>query len=408
MLYYSTNLTAPRVSLWQAIQNGIAPDGGLYMPETLKNIPTAFFRNINEMTLPEIAYIVAMTLFGGEMSAESLKNIVYSTLDFDIPLVKVADNIYSLELYHGPTESFKDVGTRFMAGLMKHYSAGKKRPVDILVATTGETGRATVDAFGDIPNARIHIVAPRGGFSRAYEAPCRDNVRAKVDVIEVGGNYDSCYSLVKQALNDETLRSELQLTTSNTINIAAFLPQTFYYFYAYAQLMKNGIDCTGLTFAVPSGNIGNLVAGIISKRTGLPVKRFLATGLDVGDPVNYERISNLFNVPDCNADDNILYMKLSDSEITQAIGELYRDTGYIAEPCGASGYRALKQNLNPGETGVFLETTSPARQAAFIEPIVNKVIFDKYRHDRPSDCNYCKPVKIPPTLSALRKHLLSI
>lgn len=434
MLYYSTNKTAPAVSLEQAIKNGIAPDGGLYMPEDMTAIPTAFFKNINEMTLPEIAYIVAVTLFRDEMSAEELKDIVFDSLNFDIPLVKVSENIHALELNHGPTNSFKDVGTRFMARMLRHYTADDRHPTDILVATSGETGCATIDAFRDMPNVRIHILTPRYSVGKTHEL-LNGATKSDVHIIEVNGNYDKCYSLIKQALNDNELRKSLQLTTSNTINIAAFLPQTFYYFYAYAQLLNRGVDCSGLTFAVPSGNIGNLVSGIIAKRIGLPVKRFIAinnsndvftdylrtgkftprhavttvaTALDIGDPSNFARISSMFNGSHSDITDIVTGMKFSDDEIAAAIKDLYAATGYIADPCGASGYHALTQLMNEGENGIFLETANPPRYAEYIEPIINRVILGKNNLPSPKQEYAHKTIKIPPTLTALKKYLLSI
>ncbi len=435
MLYYSTNKIAPKVTLETAITRGIAPDGGLYMPDSLTVIPSAFFKNIDEMSLPEIAYIVASILFRDEMNAEEIKNIVFDSLNFDIPLVNIRDNIFSLELNHGPSRSFKDVGTRFMARLMEHYlSRGTvATPVNLLIATSGDTGLATINAFSNITGVNIHILTPRMSGSLSKE-DLMELAAENVHVIEVNGNYDACYSIIKQALREPEL-SHLNLTTANTINIGAFLPQTFYYFYAYAQLLAKGVDCNNLVFAVPSGNIGNLVSGLIAKKTGLPVKRFIAinntndvftdylktgvfhprnavptmaTTLDVGDPSNFARISTLFNGSHSEITDTVTGAKFSDVEISQAIKELYQTTGYIATPCGASGYKALTLNLGAGETGIFLETSHPAKFASSIEPIIGKVIYDSHKNLSPRSGSGNKIIKIPPTLSALKKYLLTL
>ena len=277
MRYYSTNKKSPVVSLAEAVVKGLAPDKGLYMPERIIELPTAFFNNIGNLSLQEISYVVANTLFGEDVPSSDLKDIVYDALNFDIPLVKVADNKYSLELFHGPTLAFKDVGARFMARLLGYFNAQSddKRPVNVLVATSGDTGSAVANGFLGVEGVRVFVLYPSGKVSKIQESQFT-TLGKNIFAIEVDGTFDDCQALVKSAFLDDELNNRHKLTSANSINIARFMPQMFYYFYAYAQLAKQGADLSNVVIAVPSGNFGNITSGLIGKRMGLPVKRFIA------------------------------------------------------------------------------------------------------------------------------------
>ena len=275
MRYYSTNGAASEVTLKEAIIKGLAPDKGLYMPESIKTLPAAFFKNIGGLSLQEIAYAVADSLFGEDVDADVLKRIVYDALNFDIPLHKVADRRYCLELYHGPTLAFKDVGARFMARMLGYFNAqdSDKRPVNVLVATSGDTGSAVANGFLGVDGVHVYVLYPKGKVSHIQESQFTTLGR-NITAVEVDETFDDCQALVKKAFMDEQLNAHMKLTSANSINIARFLPQMFYYFYAYAQLAAAGKeDLSQIVVAVPSGNFGNLTAGLIAKRMGLPIKR---------------------------------------------------------------------------------------------------------------------------------------
>ena len=265
MLYYSTSGSAPKTTLQDAVVKGLAPDKGLYMPEHIPTIPKAFFNNIGEMSLQDIAYVVANTLFGDDIESETLKEIVNDTLNFDIPLVHVADNKYSLELFHGPTLAFKDVGARFMARLLGYFNKKNgTKDVNVLVATSGDTGSAVANGFLGVPGVNVFVLYPKGKVSKIQEAQFT-TLGKNITALEISGTFDDCQALVKNAFMDEELNEKLQLTSANSINVARFLPQMFYYFYAYAQLAKLGKPFDNIVVSVPSGNFGNITAGLIGK-----------------------------------------------------------------------------------------------------------------------------------------------
>ena len=253
MRYYSTNKQAPVVTLAEAVVKGLAPDNGLYMPEKIHVLPDAFFKNIGEMTLQEISYVVANTLFGEDVDSEMLRNIVYDALNFEIPLVKVDDNKYTLELFHGPTLAFKDVGARFMARMLGYFNSvnDDKRPVNVLVATSGDTGSAVANGFLGVEGVRVFVLYPSGKVSAIQESQFT-TLGENVFAIEVNGTFDDCQALVKKAFLDEELNSQHKLTSANSINIARFMPQMFYYFYAYAQLAKKDENLDSIVVSVPS------------------------------------------------------------------------------------------------------------------------------------------------------------
>ena len=276
MIYYSTNNSAPCVSLEEAVIKGLAPDKGLYMPEKIKPLPQSFFDNIDKMSLQEISFEVAKAFFGEDIDEKSLKEIVYDTLNFDIPLVKVTEDIYSLELFHGPTAAFKDVGGRFMARLLGYFirKNNKGRDVNVLVATSGDTGSAVANGFLGVEGIKVFVLYPKGKVSEIQEKQFT-TLGQNITAIEVEGTFDDCQRLVKEAFMDKDLNEKMFLTSANSINVARFLPQSFYYFYAYAQYKKAGLTGEPVV-CVPSGNFGNITAGLFGKKMGLPIKRFIA------------------------------------------------------------------------------------------------------------------------------------
>ena len=402
MRYYSTNKKSPVVSLAEAVVKGLAPDKGLYMPERIIELPTAFFNNIGNLSLQEISYVVANTLFGEDVPSSDLKDIVYDALNFDIPLVKVADNKYSLELFHGPTLAFKDVGARFMARLLGYFNAQSddKRPVNVLVATSGDTGSAVANGFLGVEGVRVFVLYPSGKVSKIQESQFT-TLGKNIFAIEVDGTFDDCQALVKSAFLDDELNNRHKLTSANSINIARFMPQMFYYFYAYAQLAKQGADLSNVVIAVPSGNFGNITSGLIGKRMGLPVKRFIAannrndvffnycrTGayelkpsvqtianaMDVGNPSNFARVLDLYGHSHAAICNDITCYSYNDEQIAETLAATYADNHYLLDPHGACGYRSLCEGLRPDEVGVFLETAHPAKFKETVEGIIGSEV----------------------------------
>lgn len=400
MKYYSTNKIAPQASLKEAVIKGLASDKGLYMPEVIKELPASFFEKIKDMSFQEIAYVVADAFFGEDVDAGTLKEIVYDTLQFDAPVVHVNDAIYSLELYHGPTLAFKDVGGRFMARLLGYFINKEGREdVNVLVATSGDTGSAVANGFLGVPGIRVFVLYPKGKVSRIQE--CQFTTLGKnITALEVDGTFDDCQALVKAAFMDADLNAKMKLTSANSINVARFLPQAFYYFYAYAQLAKLG-KADNLVVCVPSGNFGNITAGLFGKKMGLPIKRFIAannsndiflqylkTGvytprasvatianaMDVGDPSNFARVLALFNNSHEAISKEISGCRYTDEQIVETVKRVNKKYHYLLDPHGACGYQALKDNLKPGETGLFLETAHPAKFLETVQNIIGEEI----------------------------------
>ena len=396
MKYYSTNKKASDATLEEAVVRGLAGDKGLYMPRSIKTLPQSFYDEIENLSFQEIAYRVADAFFGEDIPADTLKHIVYDTLNFDTPVVKVKDNIYSLELFHGPTLAFKDVGGRFMARLLGYFirKEGKKQ-VNVLVATSGDTGSAVANGFLGVEGIHVYVLYPKGKVSEIQEKQFT-TLGQNITAIEVDGTFDDCQALVKNAFMDKELNEHMQLTSANSINVARFLPQAFYYFYAYAQMKKLG-KADKLVICVPSGNFGNITAGLFGKRMGLPVERFIAannrndifyqylkTGeykprpsvgtianaMDVGDPSNFARILDLYEGSHDAIASEISGETYTDEQIRETVQKTYEETGYLLDPHGACGYRALAENLKPGENGVFLETAHPAKFLQTVEDII--------------------------------------
>lgn len=397
MKYYSTNKTAPKASLEDAVIRGLAPDRGLYMPEEIQKLPAEFFQQLDQLSLQEIAFTVANSLFGQDIEADVLHTIIQETFSFDIPAVKVEDNIYSLELFHGPTLAFKDVGARFMARLLQYFIRRKgQQPINVLVATSGDTGSAVANGFLGVEGIHVYVLYPKGKVSHIQESQFT-TLGQNITAIEVNGVFDDCQALVKQAFMDKELNAQLKLTSANSINVARFLPQSFYYFYAYAQLKKLG-KANNLVVSVPSGNFGNLCAGLFAQEMGLPIKSFIAannandvffnflkTGhyhpqpskqtianaMDVGNPSNFARIYALYHESYDNIKQHISGATYTDNQIQNAMRQCYETTGYVLDPHGACGYKALKEQLQTNETGLFFETAHPAKFKEKVDEILS-------------------------------------
>lgn len=396
MNYYSTNKQAPDATLEEAVVKGLAADKGLYMPYEIKSLPASFYEAIETLSFQEIAYRVADAFFGEDVPADVLRTIVYETLSFDVPVVPVTESIYALELFHGPTLAFKDVGGRFMARLLGYFirKSGENQ-VNVLVATSGDTGSAVANGFLGVEGIHVYVLYPKGKVSEIQEKQF-NTLGHNITAIEVDGTFDDCQALVKSAFMDEELNAQMKLTSANSINVARFLPQSFYYFYAYAQLKKMG-KADQLVVCVPSGNFGNITAGLFAKRMGLPLSRFIAannrndifyqylkTGnyhprpsvatianaMDVGAPSNFARILDLYGNSHAAISSEISGATYTDEQIRQSVKEVYDETGYLLDPHGACGYRALAEQLREGETGVFLETAHPAKFLQTVESII--------------------------------------
>ena len=386
MKYYSTNHKSDDVTLRDAVVRGLAPDRGLYMPERLNKLDKEFFENIDKMTFQEMSFEVAKAFFGEDIPADDLKRIVYDTLAFETPVVKVEDNIYSLELFHGPTLAFKDVGARFMARLLGYFNKEEKQLVNVLVATSGDTGSAVANGFLGVEGVHVYVLYPKGKVSPIQE--CQFTTLGRnITAVEIDGVFDDCQALVKNAFMDAELNQRMKLTSANSINVARFLPQAFYYFNAYAQMKRLG-KADNLVICVPSGNFGNITAGLFGWFMGLPVKRFiaannandifynylktgvyspkpsvqtLANAMDVGDPSNFARVLALYGGSHKDIAGHIGGATYTDDQIKETLKECYQRTGYLLDPHGTCGYRALREQLQPGEYGVFLETAHPAK-----------------------------------------------
>jgi threonine synthase len=400
MKYYSTNKEAPLASLKRAVIKGLAGDKGLYMPENIDLLKDFVIGEMKDMTFREIACTVAGALFGDDVNGDTLERIVNDSLPFDTPVVPLHDNIYSLELFHGPTLAFKDVGARFMARLLGYFIENEGvRDVNVLVATSGDTGSAVANGFLGVEGIRVYVLYPKGKVSAIQE--CQFTTLGRnITALEIDGTFDDCQALVKAAFMDEEMNEHSKLTSANSINIARFLPQSFYYFYAYAQLDKAG-KADELVISVPSGNFGNLTAGLFAYWMGLPIKRFiaannrndvfldflktgvytprpsvatLANAMDVGNPSNFARILDLFSIyPDPYAaiTKRISGYRYTDEEIAATMRRVYASCGYLLDPHGACAYQALiDDRLTESETGLFLETAHPAKFKSTVDDIL--------------------------------------
>jgi threonine synthase len=383
MQLYSTNNKNLKVGLKEAVMQSLAIDKGLYMPEVIPALDHDFISNLDSYSFQEIAYKVSHTLIGDYIPENDLKEIVNKTISFPAPVVMLSDQIGSLELWHGPSLAFKDFGARFMAAMMSYFSKNENKKLTILVATSGDTGGAVAAGFYKIPGIEVIILYPSGKVSGLQEKQLTtlgENIKA----IEVNGTFDDCQAMVKEAFLDNELNMKYHLSSANSINIARLIPQSFYYFEAYKQVMKYDRD---VVFSVPSGNFGNLTAGLLAKRMGLPVKRFIAAtninkivpeylssglytpkpsqatisnAMDVGNPSNFVRIMDLYNDDLKVISKDVSGFWLNDDETKAAMKVAYQKYQYICDPHGAIGYKSL-EDIGKDEIGIFLETAHPAK-----------------------------------------------
>lgn len=384
MHYFSTNGRSPGASLREAVLAGQPGDGGLYFPGSIPKLSADFVRHFTEKTNDQIAFDVIRPFVGDEIPEERLLKICSDTVNFPFPLVEITDRISTLELFHGPTLAFKDVGARFMSRCLQHFSMEKSEKTVVIVATSGDTGGAVAAGFHGVDGVEVVILYPKGKVSRVQELQLT-TLGGNVITLEVRGNFDDCQALTKKALADTDLQRKVQLTSANSINVARWLPQQFYYFYALKQWQGEAP-----VISVPSGNFGNLAAGILAHVSGLPVQRFIAacnandvvpeflktdhyvprpsvatlsSAMDVGDPSNFVRVLKIFNNDHADLRQKVEAVSISDDQTANTMREVYAEHGYVLDPHGAVGYRALADHLaeNAGQKGIFLETAHPVK-----------------------------------------------
>ncbi len=399
MKFFSLNKEAADVSFKEAVIRGIAPDKGLYFPREIKPLSASFFENIEELTDHEIAFKAIEQFVSESIPENKLKEIINSVLDFPFPVIELEKNVATLELFHGPTMAFKDVGARFMAHCLEYFSEGQSSEVTVLVATSGDTGGAVANGFLGVKGVKVVILYPSGKVSDIQERQLT-TLGQNITALEVNGNFDDCQNMVKTAFLDSDLKSEMQLTSANSINVARWLPQMFYFLFTYKKLKNKG---RSIVFSVPSGNFGNICAGIVAQKLGLPVAHFIAStnvndtvpqymltqeyspkiskatisnAMDVGDPSNFIRIRHLYEDDFENLSKNISSYSFTDKETREAILKIYNDYSYVADPHGAVGYLGLKkyQEANPDIYGVFLETAHPVKFLDVVEETISKKI----------------------------------
>lgn len=397
MLYHSTNGISPKVGFEEAVLQGLAPDNGLYFPNAIPRLPDVFFESIEGLPPHEIAFEVAKPFAGGSIPDGKLRQIIEGTLGFSIPLAEVEKGIYSLELFHGPTLAFKDVGARFMARTLQYFLEKHSQPATILVATSGDTGGAVAGGFYGVEGINVVILYPSGKISAIQEKQLTTWGK-NIHALEVDGTFDDCQRLAKEAFADTGLRARYGLTSANSINIARLLPQSFYYFFAYRQLKDKSRD---MVVSVPSGNLGNLTAGLMAWRMGLPIGRFVvatnrndvmaqylktgifnakpsvptvANAMDVGNPSNFARILEIFNHDHGSVKGKLIGHTFGDPEIKQCISEVFKKTGYVLDPHGACGYLGLRKSLAAKETGIFLGTAHPAKFSETVGESIGRAI----------------------------------
>lgn len=389
MRYYSLNNSSPLTSFKKAVQNGIAPDRGLYFPEKITPISKDFITNISDYSNEEIAYEVIKQFIGDEIPTNILKEIIKKTISFDFPVVNLDENIGSLELFHGPTMAFKDVGARFMSQCLEYFNQNKTEDITVLVATSGDTGGAVASGFLNAKGVQVVILYPKGKVSEIQEKQLT-TLGNNITALEVDGVFDDCQEMVKSAFLDKDISRNL--TSANSINVARWLPQMFYFFFAYKQVSKKYKD---IIFSVPSGNFGNICAGLLAQKLGLPIKHFIAStnindtvpkylingvydpkpskatisnAMDVGNPSNFIRIQELFNKNLSSLKESFSSYSFSDDKTKIMMKSIHDKFNYISEPHGAIGYLGLKKyNLKTNEFGVFLETAHPVKFLEVVE-----------------------------------------
>jgi len=399
MKYFSLNNNSPKVSFQDAVIKGIAPDKGLYFPENIKKLPKVFFENMENYSNHEIAFELIKQFVGDEIPEKDLKKIIADTLNFDFPLIEIEDGIFSLELFHGPTMAFKDVGGRFMARCLSFFNKGNDNKITILVATSGDTGGAVASGFLGVKGVNVVILYPSGKVSNVQEKQLT-TLGQNIKALEVDGTFDDCQKMVKIAFLDTEITNQMQLTSANSINVSRWLPQMFYFAFAYKQLKNKQKN---VVFSIPSGNYGNICAGMMAKQLGLPIFHFIAatnanrvvpnyfeTGIyepmksiqtisnamDVGDPSNFIRIQKIYKNNFKALKKDLSSYSFTDYETREAMLKIYNSSNYIADPHGAVGYLGLKKYLKKQSDilGVFLETAHPVKFLDVVEPVINKTI----------------------------------
>lgn len=399
MQFYSLNQQSPKVNFKEAVIRGIAPDKGLYFPSTISPIKKEIFGQIDKYSNEDIAFEMIRQFVGDDIPDVDLKEIITDTLCFDFPLVEVENDIFSLELFHGPTMAFKDVGGRFMARCLSYFNKQQTSEVTVLVATSGDTGGAVASGFLGVKGVNVVILYPSGKVSEVQEKQLT-TLGQNIKALEVDGTFDDCQAMVKQAFIDKEITDQMQLTSANSINVARWLPQMFYFAFAFKQLKDRSKQ---LVFSTPSGNFGNICAGFMAQQLGLPVSHFIAAtnankvvpnfmesgkyeplksvatisnAMDVGDPSNFIRIRKIFKDNLNKIRKNLSSFSYSDYQTREAMQEVYNTTGYIMDPHGAVGYLGLKQYLKEQDKaqGIFLETAHPIKFLDVVEPIIKKVI----------------------------------
>jgi threonine synthase len=397
MKYYSLNKQAPDSTFKNAVIKGLAPDKGLYFPENIAPLSQEFFDSFDTLSYSEIAYEAIKQFVTPEIPEATLKTIVEDTLSFDFPVVKLNENISTLELFHGPTMAFKDVGARFMARCLGYFNKDNTNEVTVLVATSGDTGGAVANGFLGVKGVKVVILYPSGKVSDIQEKQLT-TLGQNITALEVDGTFDDCQAMVKTAFLDESFTNEMQLTSANSINVARWLPQLFYFMFAYKQLHKT---YKNIVFSVPSGNFGNVCAGMVAQQLGLPIKHFIASNnlnnvvtrylqsalydpkpsiqtisnaMDVGAPSNFIRIQEIYKNNFEHLKDNLSSYSFTDEETRNALLEIYDNYNYVADPHGAVGYLGCKSYLenNPDTHCVFLETAHPTKFLDVVEDVINE------------------------------------
>ena len=399
MNYYSLNDPSTKANFREATINGQAPDKGLYFPEFIPQLPGGLIKDINQFSKEEIAFAVIKPYVGEAIPENDLRKIVAETIDFDFPLQKINDRTYSLELFHGPTLAFKDVGARFMSRCLGYFTKNNKQRITVLVATSGDTGGAVANGFYGVEGVDVVILYPSGKVSSVQELQLT-TLGKNISALEVNGSFDDCQQLVKQAFADSQINNKLFLTSANSINVARWLPQQFYYLFAYQQWPEKD---NPPVISVPSGNFGNICAGMLLYRSGLPVSHFIAAcnandvvpsylrnggyhpqkaiatlsnAMDVGNPSNFVRVLELFHKEFNSVKEILSSYSISDEETKDTIKQVYSTYNYLLDPHGAVGYRALEKYLGqyPGKKGIFLETAHPVKFYDVVEPVISAKI----------------------------------
>ena len=403
MYYRSLNGKSKKVNFETAVKNGLAKDGGLYFPENVKPLDSNFIKNIGNYSNFEIGYKVIKQFIGDSINKNDLKEILSKTIDFNFPVVKLEKNIYSLELFHGPTLAFKDVGARFMANCLGYFNKNKSKLNTVLVATSGDTGAAVANGFYKVKGTNVVILYPKNKVSEIQERQLTTN-KNNITALRVNGSFDDCQKIVKKAFIDKELNKKFNLTSANSINVARWLPQSLYYFFAYKELQKEN-----LVFSVPSGNFGNICAGLIAEKLGLPIEHFIAStnindtipryfksqvfdpkqtiqtvsnAMDVSSPSNFVRIQEMFqNFKDLSK--IMSSYSFDDIETLKMLKNVYEDKNYVLDPHGAVGYLGLKKyfSINPEKIGIFLETAHPIKFSKDVEEVI------KIKLDIPEEIN---------------------